>query len=131
MANILSSFLSKFGTPANSEAAAPVATANSTILGESVGVKFGFNPPASVFLDPNKTYHQIALEQANAAGQVLQTDAAGNPTYTAQYLVQGDPTVYVVDPKMTLGDLQAKYNPTNAPATVSIPDPERSSGRLG
>jgi len=131
MSNILSAFLSKFGTPADNQAATPVAVATSTVMGDSVGVKFGFNPTRNVSLDLDKTYHQIAKEQADAAGQVLQTDREGNPTYTAQYIVEGDPNVYVVNPNLTLRDLQAKYNPNQKPATVSIPDPEQSAGRLG
>ena len=104
--------------------AQPVAVSTVVQADNSAEVKFGFTSQGQAQYDPNQTYADFAAGQAKIAGIALQQN------YTAQYVVAGQ--TFVVDPKLTFAELNAKYSVTpQTPVSVSIPDPERPAGENG
>ena len=112
------------GGSANTAPAQPVAVSTQVQADNSAEVKFGFSQYGQAQYDPNQTYADFAAGQAKIAGITLQNN------YTAQYIVNGQ--TFVVDPKLTFAELNAKYSVTSqTPVSVSIPDPECPAGELG
>ena len=115
--SIIGNIIAKFA-PTSTPATAPTPVAVSTQVqaDNSAEVKFGFSQYGQAQYDPNQTYADFAAGQAKIAGITLQTN------YTAQYIVNGQ--TFVVDPKLTFAELNAKYSVTpQTPVSVSIPDP--------
>jgi hypothetical protein len=111
------------GTPATTPAQ-PVAVSTTVQADNSAEVKFGFTSQGQAQYSLEQTYHDYMVGQAKIAGISLQAN------YTAQFIVNNQ--TFVVDPKLTFAELNAKYLVTpQTPVTVSIPDPERSAGELG
>ena len=111
------------GTPATTPSV-PVAVSTTVQADNSAEVKFGFTSQGQAQYTLEQTYHDYMLGQAKIAGISLQAN------YTAQFIVGGQ--TFVVDPKLTFAELNAKYAVTpQTPVTVSIPDPERPAGELG
>lgn len=122
--SIIGNILTKFQPSAPATAPTPVAVSTTVQADNSAEVKFGFAQYGQVQYDTNQTYADFAAGQAKIAGITLQNN------YTAQYIV-GSQT-FVVDPKLTFAELNAKYAVTpQTPVSVSIPDPERPAGELG
>lgn len=111
------------GTPVTTPSV-PVAVSTTAQADNSAEVKFGFTSQGQAQYSLEETYHDYMLGQAKIAGISLQAN------YTAQFIVGGQ--TFVVDPKLTFAELNAKYAVTpQTPVTVSIPDPERPAGELG
>lgn len=123
--SIIGNILAKFQQSSTPVAApTPVAVSTQVQADNSAEVKFGFSQYGQAQYDPNQTYADFAAGQAKIAGITLQNN------YTAQYIVNGQ--TFVVDPKLTFAELNAKYSVTSqTPVSVSIPDPERPAGELG
>lgn len=115
---LLANFSDKVVTPT------PIAMQETTIdSANATSVQFGFSAPATANYRPDQTYHAFVQEQARLAGVSLQAN------YIAKFKV-GD-TEHVVESSLTFAELNAKYNTSNEPVSVVIPNPERAVGRNG
>ena len=122
--SIIGNILAKFQPSTPATAPTPVAVSTTVQADNSAEVKFGFTSQGQAQYSLEQTYHDYMVGQAKIAGISLQAN------YTAQFIVGGQ--TFVVDPKLTFAELNAKYAVTpQTPVTVSIPDPERPAGELG
>lgn len=122
--SFISNLLARAGYVPSENSAIPAPVATTTVdSANSAEVKFGFAASSFAPYSPDQTYVDFVAAQAASAGLTLQ------PSYIARFVVGSQS--YVIDPSLTFVELNAKYNTTNEPVSVVIPNPERPVGKNG